>query len=99
MIALLLALTLASPTPCKHRVVVYRNKVPTCTYSPIGRVTAQGLNRDQLYTDIQVKVCALGGHAILTKSETSGTLGMSLNGIVVRCNVPFLLPSDLRARE
>ncbi len=95
---ILLVLMLASPV-CKHKVVVYRNKVPTCTFKLIQRVTAQGLDRDQLYTDIQQKVCAVGGHAILTKSETSGSLGMSLTGIAVKCNVPFLLPSDLRSRE
>ncbi len=99
LMVLLLSVTEPTPKLCKYKVIVYRNAVPTCTYKEISRLTAEGRDKVELYTDIQTKVCAVNGHAILMKSETYGSTGMTLTGIAVRCNVPFLLPSDLRPRE
>ena len=74
------------------QIKIYYNKLPTCTFGPGIRISANG---ESGFEDaLKRAACAEKADAVIYTHN----VGREVSGIAVRCNVSFLLPSDFRSR-
>ena len=74
------------------QIKIYYSKLPTCTFGAGIRISANG---ESGFEDaLKRAACAEKADAVIYTHK----VGREVSGIAVRCNVPFLLPSDFRRR-
>ena len=80
-------------TNCKHVKMYYGDKRPTCTYITLSRISFDSPFADA--EDLRLQACTMQADAVIFTHR----VGHEWSGIPVRCNVPFLLPSDFKVRQ